>query len=332
VAASGRPDGSAQVFAPDSAGKLHPQGGPVTPFPGFTGEVRAVEADVNGDGIADTILATGPGAPTRFVVISGKDGSVLVPPTAAFAGSEDFTGGAFVTAGDVTGAGRAEWVTTPGEGGGPRVVVYALVNGAAAERANFFGIDDPAFRGGARAAVGDLNGDGSGDLVVASGSGGGPRVSVFDGKTLVGSPTRLVSDFFAFPGSDSVNLRTGVFVAVGDFSGTGHADLAFGAGPGGGPRVLIISGTMVAQGQVAQAQAAPIADFFAFDSANRGGVRVAAKAVTGGAARDLVVGSGPGLPPALTLFSGRSLSGGNPPGSSLSPFPDATEPDGVFVG
>ena len=330
VVASGRPDGSAQVFAADGAGQLHPQGGPVAPFTGFTGEVRAVEADVNGDGTADTILVTGPGAPVRFAVLNGADGSVLVPPTDPFGGN--FTGGAFVAAGDVTGTGRAEWVITPDQGGGPRVVVFALANGAATVQANFFGIDDVNFRGGARAALGDVNGDGTEDLVVGAGFGGGPRVAVFDGRTLTGSPAHLVNDFFAFPGSDAANLRNGVFVAAGDFSGAGHADLAFGGGPGGGPRVLVISGAMVAAGQVAQAQAAPIANFFAFDSTNRGGVRVAAKGVTGGATRDLVVGTGPGLPPALTLFPGRSLSGGTPSGSSVSPFPDPAEPDGVFVG
>ena len=86
----------------------------------------------------------------------------------------------YVAAGDLTGDGVADLVITPDEGGGPRVRVF---NGAGfGQVADFFGIDDPNFRGGARAAVGDVNGDGVGDLLVAAGFGGGPRVAVFDGQ------------------------------------------------------------------------------------------------------------------------------------------------------
>ncbi len=46
--------------------------------------------------------------------------------------------------------------------------------------ADLFGIDDPDFRGGARAALAVL--DGALALVVAAGNGGGPRVFVLDGR------------------------------------------------------------------------------------------------------------------------------------------------------
>src|SRR6185503_9519497 len=97
---------------------------------------------------------------------------------------------------------RAEFVVTPDEGGGPRVTVFSAANGAAQLRANFFGIDDPNFRGGARSAAGDFDHDGHPDLVVAAGFGGGPRVAIFDGNTVFGTPARLVGDFFAFGGPD----------------------------------------------------------------------------------------------------------------------------------
>ena len=79
-----------------------------------------------------------------------------------------------------------------------------------------------------------MNGDGVGDLVVAAGFGGGPRVAGFDGTTLgAGTPAKLFADFFAF----EQTLRNGVFVAAGDLDGDGFADLIAGGGPGGGPRV-----------------------------------------------------------------------------------------------
>ncbi|MDB5312253.1 MAG: Calx-beta domain protein, partial [Gemmataceae bacterium] len=220
LAVGGSLDGRATVFAPNAAGQY---GTPTTlpaVFGSATVNARTAVADVNGDGFPDTILVTGPGTPIRFAVISGKDNTtVLVPATAPFAGSEDFTGGGFVAAGDFERTGRADIVITPDQGGGPRVSIFGLPAGGLTLRANFFGIDDPNFRGGARAAAGDVNRDGTPDLMVAAGFGGGPRIAVFNGTTLFTTPTRLVNDFFAFPGPDATTLRNGTFVAAGDVNG-----------------------------------------------------------------------------------------------------------------
>jgi hypothetical protein len=48
--------------------------------------------------------------------------------------------------------------------------------------------------------------------------------------------------------------------------------------------------------------------------------------------RELVVGSGESQPPAAIVFAGATLQGGTPPGTSTTPFTDAIEPNGVFVG
>src|SRR5205814_4038499 len=139
--------------------------------------------------------------------------------------------------------------------------------------ADFFGIDDPDFRGGARVAVGDVNGDGVGDLIVSAGFGGGPRVAGFDGRTLGTAARRKVfADFFAF----EQGLRNGVFVAAGDVDRDGRADLVVGGGPGGGPRVTAFAGAALLADR-----AVPVADFFAGDPAGRGGARVAAKDLDG---------------------------------------------------
>ncbi|MDB5310122.1 MAG: Flagellar hook-length control protein FliK [Gemmataceae bacterium] len=333
---SGPANGTATVFAGDPAnlGKYTPT--PLTtldPFGALGTNVRTAEADVNGDGIPDTVLVTGPGVPLRVAVVSGKDNAtLLVQPFDPFGGN--FTGGGFVAAGDFERTGRAEFVVTPDQGGGPRVSIFALgADGKVTTRANFFGIDDPKFRGGARAAVGDVNGDGTPDLVVAAGFGGGPRVAIFDGKTLFGgTPTRLVNDFFAFPGADATTLRNGVFVAAGDVNGDGKADLIFGGGPGGAPRVFILSGAQVAAGDTAAAEASPLANFFYGDPTTRGGVRVAAKP-TGTGKADVVVGSGEGLPSKVRVYDANTL---NPPGAptgfqDLDPFGTAIA-GGVFVG
>ncbi|MDB5311103.1 MAG: repeat protein, partial [Gemmataceae bacterium] len=334
LAVSGPPGAIASLFVPDPSGNYGSPAATIAPFAGFGGSVRTAVADVDGDGVADTVLVTGPGTPIRVAVVSGADNStLLVAPFDPFGG--DFAGGGFVAAADLDRDGKAEFVVTPDQGGGPRVTIFSLVNGAAAVRANFFGIDDPNFRGGARAAVGDVNGDGFADLVVAAGFGGGPRVAIFDGTTLFGTPTRLVNDFFAFPGPDATTLRNGVFVAAGDVNGDGLADLLFGGGPGGAPRVFILSGAMVAANNVAGAQANPLGNFFvAGNVADRGGVRVAAVDADGDNKADVATGSGEGDAARVRVYLGRNFTGAGEPGTfqDLIPFGGAILPGGNFVG
>ena len=110
--------------------------------------------------------------------------------------------------------------------------------GDAAQILRYFAIDDPAFRGGARATLGDLNGDGKAELTVSAGFLGGPRITIWDGASvLAGHPVQLLN-FFAFEDT----LRNGAFVSAGDVTGDGRADLIFGGGPGGAPRVRVFDG------------------------------------------------------------------------------------------
>ncbi|MBN9522783.1 VCBS repeat-containing protein [bacterium] len=329
------PNGTAQVFAPAGGGQYGPPAG-VNPFGPLPVSVRTATGDVDGDGTADTILVTGPGTGIRVAVVSGADnGTVLVAPFDPFGGN--FPGGGYVSAADLDGNGRAEFVVTPDEGGGPRVTVFTLnPDGSTATLANFLGIDDVNFRGGARAALGDVNGDGTPDVVVAAGFGGGPRTAIFTGQSVLGgAPVRLVADFFAFPGSDAINLRNGSFVATGDVTGDGFADLVFGGGPGGAPRVFILSGAMVSAGDVAGAQGTPVANFFVGGDLNdRGGARVAVTNSDGDTRADVVIGSGAGRPARVRVYLGANVTGGGEPGGAvdLSVLGGAVLADGVYVG
>ncbi|MBW8854670.1 MAG: hypothetical protein JF604_10185, partial [Bradyrhizobium sp.] len=250
LAIGGETDGSVLLDNPDANG-AYSSAATLSPFGSVSVNIRTATGDVNGDGIEDTILITGPGVPTRFAVVSGADNStLLIPSTVPFAGSSVFTGGGFVSAADFDHDGRWEIVLTPDVTGGPRVVVFSLLPTGLTTRANFFGIDDPNFRGGARTGSGDVNSDGIPDLAVAAGFLGGPRIALFNGATLFTSPTRLINDFFAFPGTDAVNLRNGAYVSIGDVDGDSFGDLIFGAGPGGAPRVFTLSGAQISSGNV----------------------------------------------------------------------------------
>ena len=287
---------------------------------GFSGGVRTALADVNGDGVADLIVGSGPGRRAEVRVFDGTTKAQLfsfLPFEAAF------TGGIYVAAGDINNDGFADVVISPDQGGGPRVVV---VSGKDQSRlADFFGIEDTAFRGGARVAVGDLNNDSQLDLLVAAGFGGGPRVAGFDGAQLgTGSPRKLFADFFAFEPA----LRDGVFLASGDLNGDRFSDVIAGSGPGGGPRVLALSG----KGLTSNNSAVQLANFFAGDPNQRSGVRVAAKDLDGDGLADIVIGSGIGAGSKVVSYPGSQLtSNGLPPiGLSFDAFPAFT--GGVYVG
>jgi hypothetical protein len=336
LAAGGSENGVAVLYAAGAGGRYAgAPGAGLAPFGLAPFEVRVATGDVDGDGTLDTLLVTGPGVPARFAVVSGADNSkLLVPPTSVF---EGFLGGAFIDAADMDGDGRAEFVITPDQGGGPRVSIFSLApSGAVVARANFFGIDDPNFRGGARAAIGDVDKDGTPDVVVAAGFGGGPRTAIFSGlSVLAGTPTRLVNDFFAFPGSDAMNLRNGAFVAAGDLDGDGYSDLVFGGGPGGAPRVFVLSGAVVSAGDIQAAYDAPLANFFvAGNSADRGGARVAVTNADGDAKADIAVGSGPGPSAGIRVYLGKAFSSTAEPSvfQNLAPFDAQLIADGVYVG
>jgi hypothetical protein len=296
-------------------------GGVASPFdalPGTAGGVRVAAGDFNADGVADFAVGTGPGGSTGVRVLDGKTRQELFALAPFEVG---FTGGVFVAAGDLNNDGAADLIVTPDEGGGPRVRVFS--GKGFGQLADFLGIEDPNFRGGARAAAADVTGDGVADLLVAAGFGGGPRVAAFDGRSVApgATPSRPFADFFAFEQS----LRNGVFVAGGDLDGDGTAEVVAGAGPGGGPRVLALSG----KGLLTGAQT-PRANFFAGDPAGRGGVRVAMRDLDGDGRSDLVAGGGSGS--RVTGYAGAAVpaDGAPPELFAIDAFPGTTS--GVFVG
>jgi hypothetical protein len=342
LAVGGGPGGAAQVYTPAGGGQYSSTAAAtLTPFPGFTGDIRAATGDVNGDGVPDTVLVTGPGTRTMMAVVSGADGSVLLGPTDPF-GDANFTFGGFVTAGDIDGDGKAEWVVTPELRGGPRVVIFRLdpaAPGGLDVVANFFGIQDDTFRDGARAALGDVNGDGILDVFAIAAFNGGPRTALFDGKDVLvatgqnRAPKKLVGDFFAAP-SGADEGRGGRSIAVGDVNGDGVADLIVTGDNllGTGNQVVIFSGADLIAGRVPGLGATPLANFAVSGQDPGALISVAAVNADGDAKADLAVGSGAGQPSLVKVYLGKNVSGTTEPAStSFDPFGTVTT-NGVFVG
>ncbi|TAL49897.1 hypothetical protein EPN81_04275 [Patescibacteria group bacterium] len=90
---------------------------------------------------------------------------------------------------------------------------------------------DPAFHGGVRLAVGDVDGDGEEEIVTGAGPGGGPQVRIFD---LAGN---VEGQFFAFDEGD----RHGIFVTVGDVNADGVDEILVTSDTGGTGQVRIFN-------------------------------------------------------------------------------------------
>ena len=132
------------------------------------------------------------------------------------------------------------------------------------------------FLGGVRVAVGDVNGDGFADVITGSGAGAAGHVKVFDG-TRLGRTNALLMSFDAFPGF----FRGGVFVAAGDVTGDGRADIIVAPDAGARPLVRVFDGKTGAE----------IRSFLAYSPTFTGGVSVAAGDVNGDGRDDIITGA-----------------------------------------
>ncbi|QGJ70726.1 Hypothetical protein PBC10988_24240 [Planctomycetales bacterium 10988] len=224
--------------------------------PHVTSGVFVAVGDVNDDGFDDIITAPDAGGGPHVKVFSGKDGSLI---NEFYAYAPHVTTGVRVAAGDVTGDHRAEIITAPGAGGGPHVRVFdgaSSVGIPIAGPATDFYAYAPNVLTGLYLDVGDVNGDGLGDIITAPGAGGGPHVKVFSS-----ADASLLHDFYAYdPG-----FTGGVRVALADLTLDGFADLITSPGPGGGPHVKGFNGLDLSS----------LGDFYSGDPGNTSGLFIA---------------------------------------------------------
>jgi uncharacterized repeat protein (TIGR01451 family) len=262
--------------------------------PAFPGGVFVTCGDVTGDGIGELITGAGPGGGPHVRVWSTTGGTFTeLFGSGFFAYDPAFPGGVSVAVGDVTGDGTAEIITGAGAGGDPHVRVLSTLGGVISELfAPGFLAYDPAFGGGVSVTVGDVTGDGIAEIITGAGGGGGPHVRVW--STTGGVVSELFgAGFFAY----EPDYPGGVFVAAGDLTGDGVAEIVTGAGPGGGPHVRVWSTT---GGTITELLGK---GFFAYDPAFPGGVFVAVGDLTGDGIAEIITGAGPGGGPHVRVFS-----------------------------
>lgn len=137
------------------------------------------------------------------------------------------------------------------------------------------------FKGSINFAAGDINGDGTQEIITAAGSGGGPHIKIFNVKG------ELLRQFFAFKN----NFRGGVNIASADINNDGSDEIIAVEAQGGDSEVKIFNG----RGQF-------LGSFYAYDSKFRGGLNIAAGDLDGDGQAEIITGLAAGKIPEIRIF------------------------------
>lgn len=169
---------------------------PFTTAPGTIGSIAV--GDLGDDGVEEILVGAGLGM-EPIVAVFRQNGS---PIGSFLAYDAAFTRGVNVAVCDVDGDGENDIVTGAKFGGGPHVRVFDAMGNA---RHGFFAYDT-AFRGGVNVACGDLDNDGTAEIITGAGLSGGPHIKVFSANGF------LLTELF----DGSAAQNTGVYVSVDD--------------------------------------------------------------------------------------------------------------------
>jgi FG-GAP repeat len=254
-----------------------------------------------------------------------------------------------VATGDVNGDGIDDLAVGAGVGN-PHVKVYdgrAILAGTisanpdAAILSQFFAYG-AGFNVGVFVAIGDVDGDGRGEVITGA-SPGNPHTKIVRGSAVASGaangkqsePTNntlepfLMGQFFAY----GLGFNVGATVAAGDFDRDGFADVVTGASRGN-PHTKIIRGSAIAAGQVNglvsestgnTLEPFVIGQVFPFALNFNVGSNVAAGDVNGDGFIDLVAGANVGNPnvrvyTGTAIQAGAYVNGGDPNANLLADF------------
>jgi len=225
--------------------------GPTTVLGGFSGGAFIAAGDLDRDGQAElAVSADAGGSPTVEVYRLSSGQLVLITSYTPI--RSDAVCGIRVAMGDINHDGAAELVTSAGPGWVPCVRIYdgtALAGGQTIQIVPGFLAFAWTTQFGVNVAVGDVNGDGSDDLVVSLDRGGSTKVRVWSGAKITAHPSLPVNElsryqqFFA----NGLTSRQGIRVVARDIDGDGKAELITSAAGGrlNWLRVLAVSQTAI---------------------------------------------------------------------------------------
>ncbi|MDD5716023.1 MAG: VCBS repeat-containing protein [Patescibacteria group bacterium] len=224
----------------------------------FRGGVNVVAGDLDGDSIDEIITAPrGQGGPdVRVFKYSASRGEFELT-TSVMAYQSAYHGGVQLGTGDINGDGADDVIVSPYLNGGPNIRVYTVNADGDLELLTWVMAYQDTYRGTLSMSVGDVNGDGKGEITLVPQSLGGPNVRIYRYEN---NSLALMDWFMAYDEA----FRGGVNLFLADVDGDGIDEVMTSPASLGGPNVRVYdmeSGTRVLKSW-----------FWAFPEGFRGGV------------------------------------------------------------
>lgn len=237
--------------------------------------IRLAVADVNSDLVPEIITVPMAGAAPR-VRIFNSAGKIK---NQFYAYSTTFTGGTNLAVGDVNADGKNEIITVPASGTSTAKVRIFRNTGSIVKQFTAYG---GSVKGGFHVVAGDVNTDGTVDVIISPGPGNAPQIAMFKGNgSLIGRVNAYSSSF-----------RGGVLVSVGDVNANLINEL-----------VVTPESQAAARVRVLTYKGVQISQFYAYANTSRGSFSTFVADVDMDGFREIVIAPVAGLGPQIKVFN-----------------------------
>lgn len=258
---------------------------------GYKNGFTLAKGDVNNDGVEDLLYAPRNGG--QVVILDGKNYSTI---GALYPFGQNFGAPLSIAVGDVNNDGFGDIIAAPGGVGlAPRVVA---ISGKDFNKTLFSQFAySTQFLGGVSVASGDVNGDGTSDIITAPLAGAPPHIVSFNVIT-----GKVLQSYYAY----DPRYMGGTSIAAADLNNDGFAEIIT-AASASAPHVVVVDSKLAMQYPADPAKFVK-ASFYAYAPTFGGGVRVSTvQDLNNDGIDDVITSPGPGAGPNVVRFDGKLL-------------------------
>ncbi len=183
--------------------------------------------DIDGDGLSEIIVGRGPASGNDTEVFIYDEKGELKTSFSAYDAGVRY--GVNIASGDIDGDGVYEVITAKGPAYKNDTTIKVF-DGSGEEKLSFVAFDRKRF--GANVAAGDIDGDGSDEILVSLGPGQGykPIIRAFDSKGVMICELEIY-DVVKIPNKKPTTIRNGLKIGSGDFDGDRLDEILVGLAP-----------------------------------------------------------------------------------------------------